>query len=71
MRGNTRTHTVTDLTPYTNYNLVIKAFNNGGEGPASTEVRAETEEAGKSKMQWMNEWMNNVINVSRGLHVVY
>ena len=44
--GNTQSYEVKKLTPYTSYNLAIKAFNSGGEGPASIEVDAETDEAG-------------------------
>ena len=45
--GNTKKHTVTELTPYTNYNMAIKAFNSGGEGPESDEVFAPTDEDSK------------------------
>ena len=45
--GSERSHTVTKLTPYTNYNFSIKAYNDGGEGPASDEAFATTDEAGK------------------------
>lgn len=38
-------YTVTNLSPYSNFNMVIKAYNNGGEGPASSEVSAETAES--------------------------
>ena len=47
--GNTQTFVVTNLTPYSNYDLIVKAFNNGGEGPPSDEVSAATLEAGKKK----------------------
>ena len=45
--GNTQSYKVTKLKPYTHYSIAIKAFNSGGEGPASTEVFADTDEAGK------------------------
>lgn len=45
--GNTESYTVTDLKPYTDYSMAMKAFNSGGEGPASIEVFAPTNEAGK------------------------
>ena len=45
--GSKRSHTVTKLTPYTNYNFSITAYNDGGEGPASDEAFAKTDEAGK------------------------
>ena len=43
-----RRYTVTNLSPYSNYNMVIKAYNNNGEGPASSEVSAKTLESGKT-----------------------
>ncbi|XP_068757831.1 fibronectin type III domain-containing protein-like [Montipora capricornis] len=43
--GQMRRYTVTNLSPYTNYKMVIKAYNNKGEGPASSEVSAETLES--------------------------
>lgn len=43
--GNTPKFVVTNLTPYSNYDIIVKAFNNGGEGPPSDEVSAETLEA--------------------------
>ena len=45
--GSKRSHTVTKLTPYTNYNFSITAYNEDGEGPASDEAFATTDEAGK------------------------
>ena len=45
--GSKRSHTITKLTPYTNYNFSITAYNDGGEGPASDEAFATTDEAGK------------------------
>ena len=45
--GSERSHIVTKLTPYTNYNFSITAYNDGGEGPASDEAFAKTDEAGK------------------------
>lgn len=45
--GNTQKFVVTNLTPYSNYDIIVKAFNNGGEGPPSDEVSAQTLEAGK------------------------
>lgn len=45
--GTTEKHTVTELKPYTNYNMAVRAFNSGGEGPASVVVLAQTDEAGK------------------------
>ena len=45
--GSKRSHTVTKLTPYTNYNFSITAYNDGGEGPVSDEAFATTDEAGK------------------------
>ena len=45
--GTTTSHTVTRLTPYTNYNFAITAYNSGGEGPASDEAFAATDEDSK------------------------
>jgi hypothetical protein len=39
--------TVTGLTPYTKYNMAIKAFNSGGEGPQSDEISFDTLQDGK------------------------
>lgn len=38
---------VTGLTPFTSYTLAIKAFNSGGEGPPSDEVKFDTLEDGE------------------------
>ena len=38
-------YTLTGLTPYTDYNLAIKAFNSGGEGPSSDEISFSTLQA--------------------------
>ena len=43
----TQQATLTGLKPYTNYKVVVKAFNTGGEGPASAVMVAETLEGGK------------------------
>ena len=45
--GNTQKHTVIELKPYTIYNIAMRAFNSGGEGPTSVVVLAQTDEAGK------------------------
>ena len=45
--GSTDRHNVTELTPYTDYIFAITAYNSGGEGPASNEAFAATEEDGK------------------------
>ena len=45
--GTTTSHTVKSLTPYTNYNFAITAYNSGGEGPASDEAFAATYEDSK------------------------
>ena len=57
--GNTSEFVVTNLTPYSNYDIIVKAFNNGGEGPPSDEVSAETLEAGKriNRMLADSNWM--------------
>ena len=46
--GDNRQYNLTILTPYTNYNVTVIAYNDGGTGPASTEVMQQTKEAGKS-----------------------
>ena len=45
--GNTRQATLTGLKPFTNYNVVVKAFNSAGEGPESATMSFETLEGGK------------------------
>ncbi|XP_068759026.1 neuroglian-like isoform X2 [Montipora capricornis] len=42
--GETRKATLLGLKPYTNYRVVVKAFNTGGEGPASAPVLVTTSE---------------------------
>lgn len=48
MGGQTQQATLSGLKPYTNYKVVVKAFNSGGEGPASTLIVFQTLEGGKS-----------------------
>lgn len=50
MGGKTQQATLTGLKPYTNYRVVVKAFNTGGEGPASAVMIIETLEGGKCKL---------------------
>ena len=45
--GNNRQYTLTTLTPYTNYTVTVRAYNDAGTGPASSEVIQQTKEAGK------------------------
>ena len=49
--GTTTSHTVKGLTPYTNYNFAITAYNSGGEGPASDEAFAATDEDSKLQIE--------------------
>ncbi|XP_074608784.1 hemicentin-1-like [Acropora palmata] len=42
--GETRQATLTGLRPYNNYLVVVKAFNSGGEGPASALLAFQTSE---------------------------
>lgn len=42
--GETRQATLTGLRPYSNYLVVVKAFNSGGEGPASALLAFQTSE---------------------------
>ena len=61
--GSKQSHTVTKLTPYTNYNFSITAYNEGGEGPASDEAFATTDEAGKLCYGVQNPlFLNRVLN---------
>ena len=46
--GNNRQSVLTALTPNTNYTVTVRAFNDVGIGPASSEVIQRTKEAGKS-----------------------
>ena len=46
--GDNRQYNLTTLMPYTNYTMTIKAYNDGGIGPASSEIIQQTGEEGKS-----------------------
>ena len=46
--GDNRQYTLTTLTPYTNYTVTVRAYNDARTGPASSEVIQQTGEAGKS-----------------------
>ena len=48
--GKTQKATLTGLKPVTNYQVIITAFNNGGEGPLSDVLVIETLEGG----EWFN-----------------
>lgn len=43
--GGTQRYTVTGLKPYTRYTIAVTAYNSGGDGPESAEVKANTLEA--------------------------
>ena len=45
--GDNRQYNLTTLTPYTNYTVTVIAYNNGGTGPASSELIQQTKEASK------------------------
>ena len=45
--GKTQKATMNGLKPLTNYQVIIKAFNNGGEGPPSDVLVIETLEGGE------------------------
>ena len=45
--GKTQKATLNGLKPLTNYRVIIKAFNNGGEGPPSDVLVIETLEGGE------------------------
>ena len=42
--GDNRQYNLTTLTPYTNYTVTVISYNNGGTGPASSEVIQQTED---------------------------
>ena len=46
--GDNRQYNLTTLTPYTNYIVTVRAYNDVGTGPVSSEVIQQTGEAGKS-----------------------
>ena len=46
--GDNRQYKLKHLTPNTNYTVMIRAYNNGGIGPESSEVIQQTGETGKS-----------------------
>ncbi|XP_068757845.1 fibronectin type III domain-containing protein-like [Montipora capricornis] len=43
--GGTQSYNVTGLKPYTRYTIAVTAYNSGGDGPESVEVKANTLEA--------------------------
>ena len=45
--GSYRQHTLTTITPHTNYTVTITAYNDGGIGPVSSRVTQQTKQAGK------------------------
>ena len=52
--GDNRQHNLTTLTPYTNYTVTVIAYNDGGTGPASSEVIQQTGEYGKNSLTFVN-----------------
>ena len=46
--GDNRQYNLTTLTPYVNYTVTIRAYNDAGTGPASSKVIQQTEEASES-----------------------
>ena len=46
--GKTQKATLTGLKPFTKYQVIIKAFNTGGEGPPSDVLVIKTLEGGES-----------------------
>ena len=46
--GDNRQYNLTTLTPYTNYTVTIRAYNDVGTGPANSKVIQQTGEAGMS-----------------------
>ena len=45
--GENRSYTVTELRPYTNYTVMVSAYNDAGIGPTSDERTQQTEQAGQ------------------------
>ena len=45
--GNNRQYMLTRLTPYTNYTVTVRPYNDGGIGPTSNETIQQTAETGK------------------------
>ena len=45
--GDNRQYILTGLTPYTNYTVTVRAYNDAGIGPTSNEVIQQTVESGK------------------------
>ena len=46
--GDNRQYNLTTLTPYTNYTVTVIAYNDGGTGPASSEIIQMRGESSKS-----------------------
>ena len=49
--GMTLSHTISDLLPYSAYNVSVRATNQYGVGDFSKEVTVQTEEGGESALQ--------------------
>ena len=45
--GDNKQYNLTTLTPYTNYTVTVRAYNDAGTGPASSELIQQTEESGE------------------------
>ena len=45
--GDNKQYSLTGLTPYTNYTVTVRAYNNAGIGPTSNETIQQTVESGK------------------------
>ena len=45
--GHNRQYILTELTPYTNYTMTVRAYNDAGIGPSSNETIQQTVEFGK------------------------
>ena len=45
--GENRSYTLTELRPYTNYTVIVSAYNDVGTGPASDNRTKQTEQVGQ------------------------
>ena len=47
IRGDDRQYILTELTPYTNYTVTVRAYNDAGIGPTTNDTIQQTVEFGK------------------------
>ena len=63
--GDNRQYTLTTLTPYTNYTVTVRAYNDAGTGPASSEVIQQTGEVRAYTSVGPGEWSDTQISTSK------